>query len=94
MFVCLGGGGLFIYYVNSCIFFADFSIKSFSQKIVFSNSSIFSTGRSYGGTVIFIRKSIKCTITNSDIECDRFNAMLVDFYNITVLISCFYMPCD
>ena len=25
-------GGLFIYYVNSCIFFADFSIKSFSQK--------------------------------------------------------------
>ena len=32
MFVCLCGGGLFIYYVNSCSFFADFSIKSFSQK--------------------------------------------------------------
>ena len=26
----------FIYYVNSCSFFADFSIKSFSQKIFYS----------------------------------------------------------
>ena len=51
-------------------------------------------GRPYGGTALFIKKSIKCTITNCDMECDRFNAMLVDLYNFTVLITCFYMPCD
>ena len=28
------------------------------------------TCRPYGGTAIFIRKSIKCTTTNCDIECD------------------------
>ena len=39
MFVCLCGGGLFIYYVNSCSFFADFSIKSFSKKNADSESS-------------------------------------------------------
>ena len=74
-------------------------LQNISEEfIVFSKSSIddgkLLTGRPYGGTAIFIRKSIKCTITNCDIECDRFNAMLVDFYNFTVLITCFYMPCD
>ena len=37
MFVCLCGGGLFIYYVNSCSFLADFSIKSFSSKKIEKN---------------------------------------------------------
>ena len=73
-------------------------LQNISEEfIVFSKSSIddgkLLIGRSYGGTAIFIRKSIKCTITNCDIECDRFNAMLVDFYNFAVLITCFYMPC-
>ena len=74
-------------------------LQNISEEfIVFSKSSIddgkLLIGRPYGGTAIFIRKSIKCTITNCDIECDRFNPMLVDFYNFTVLITCFYMPCD
>ena len=74
-------------------------LQNISEEfIVFSKSSIddwkLLTGRPYGGTAIFIRKSIKCTITNCDIECDRFNAMLVDFYNFTVIITCFYMPFD
>ena len=74
-------------------------LQNISEEfIVFSKSSIddgkLLIGRPYDGTAIFIRKSIKCTITNCDIECDRFNAMLVDFYNFTVLIACFCMPCD
>ena len=74
-------------------------LQNISEEfIVFSKSSIddgkLLIGRPYGGTAIFIRKSIKCTITNCDIECDRLNAMIVDFYNFTVLITCFYMPCD
>ena len=32
MFVCLCGGGLFIYYVNSCSVFADFFSKIFLTK--------------------------------------------------------------
>ena len=74
-------------------------VQNISEEcIVFSKSSIddgkLLTGRPYGGTAIVIMKSIKCTTTTCDIECDRFNAMLVDFYNFTVLITCFYMPCD
>ena len=71
-------------------------LQNISEEfIVFSKSSIddgkLLIGRPYAcGTAIFIRKSIKCTITNCDIECDRFNAMLVDFYNFTVLIIGFY----
>ena len=74
-------------------------LQNISEEfIVFSKSSIddgkLLIGRPYGGTAIFNSKYINCTITNCDIECDRFNAMLVDFYNFTVLITCFYMPSD
>ena len=48
------------------------------------------TGRPYGGTAIFLRKTLNCTITN----CDRLCVTLVDFKNFTVLFSCFYMPYD
>ena len=81
--------------IGCCVILLQIISEEF---IVFSKSSIddgkLLISRPHGGTVIFIRKSIKCTISNCDIECDRFNAMLVDFYNFTVLITCFYMPCD
>ena len=52
------------------------------------------TGRPYGGTTIFLRKTLNCAITNFEIDCDRLCATLVDFKNFTVLFSCFYMSCD
>ena len=52
------------------------------------------TGGPYGGTAIFLRKTLSCTITNCETDCDRLWATLVDFKNFTVLFSCFYMPCD
>ena len=51
-------------------------------------------GRPYGGTAIFIRKDIKCTISYCDVDCDRLCAIMADYDNYTVLFTCFYMPCD
>ena len=42
------------------------------------------TGRPYGGTAIFFRKTLNCTITNCETDCDRLCATLVDFKKITV----------
>ena len=44
--------------------------------------------------LFFLEKTLNCTITNCDTDCDRLCATLVDFKNVTVLFSCFYMPCD
>ena len=52
------------------------------------------TGRPYGGTAIFLRKTLNCTITNCEMDCGRLCATMVDFKKFTVLFSCFYMPCD
>ena len=50
--------------------------------------------RPYGGTAIFIRKYIKCTISYWDVDCDRLCAIMADFGNYAVLFACFYMSCD
>ena len=54
------------------------------------------TGRPYGGTAIFIRKDIKCTIHCCDVDCVRLRlcAIMVDFDNYTVLFTCFHMSCE
>ena len=52
------------------------------------------TGHPYGGTAIFLKNTLNCTITNCEIDCDILCATLVDFKNFTVLFLCFYMPCD
>ena len=41
------------------------------------------TGRPYGGTAIFLRKTLNCTITNCEIDCDRLCATLNDLKNFT-----------
>ena len=44
------------------------------------------TGRPYGGTAIFVRKDIKCTINCCDVDYDRLCAIMTDFDSYTVLL--------
>ena len=51
-------------------------------------------GQPYGGCAIYIKKNIKCTVTDIDTDSNRLCAILADFASYKILIICAYMPCE